>query len=571
MKINICASFPGTALVLSLSLGLTPQPASAEALIADKIFTSNYVLTMASNGPGKARPMAIAVNGERISWVGDISQAAARTGPQTELIEFGDNAILPGFIDAHGHVSFSSLASNLANVASPPVGPVNNIADLQNTLRAYLAEREIPKGEWIVGMGYDDSLIAEKRHPDRDDLDAVSTDHPILLIHVSGHLIATNSAGLARGGYSAESINPPGGIIRRRKNSAEPNGVLEETATGRLRQYMSAPDTDPLGSIERTLQDYASYGITTAQDGAASAEVIRLLQAAAAAGKLPLDVVAYPLGQSDPEVVATTYTWGEYDKRLKIAGIKLILDGSPQGKTAYLSKPYHVHPPGQDADYAGYPTITPLETNRLVGAYLSKQIPIIAHANGDAAADMLIDAVARARPQHDHRTVMIHAQTVREDQLTRMKTLAMIPSFFSAHTFYWGDWHRDSVLGEERASRISPTASTQQRGMVFTVHNDAPIVPPDMLRLLWATTNRQTRSGQILGPEQRISTYEALRAMTIYAAYQQFDENDKGSIEVGKLADLVVLSADPLSVDATELLDLSVKATFARGAEVYRR
>ena len=563
MKINICARF--------LVLWLTAPATFAEPLIADKIITSNNVLTMASNGPGKAKPMAIAINGERISWIGDISQAAARTGPATELIDFGDNAILPGFIDAHGHVSFSALASNLANIASPPVGAVTNIADLQNTLRAYLAEREIPKGEWIVGMGYDDSLIAEQRHPNRDDLDAVSTDHPILLIHVSGHLVATNSAGLARGGISAESPNPPGGVIRRRKNSAEPNGVLEETATATLRQYMFAANTDPLSSVERALRSYASYGITTAQDGAASPEVIGLLSAAAQAGLLPLDVVAYPVGLGDPQAIASAYTWGKYDKRLKIGGIKLILDGSPQGKTAYLSKPYHIQPAGREADYAGYPTITPAETIRLVGAYLSRQIPIIAHANGDAAADMLIDAVAQARPQHDHRTVMIHAQTVREDQLTQMKTLGMIPSFFSSHTFYWGDWHRDSVLGEERGRRISPTASTSQRGMVFTVHNDAPIVPPDMLRLLWATTNRQTRSGQILGPEQRISTYEALRAMTIYAAYQHFDEDDKGSIEAGKLADLVVLSADPMSVDPSELLTLSVNATYARGTLVYRK
>ncbi len=182
---------------------------------------------------------------------------------------------------------------------------------------------------------------------------------------------------------------------------------------------------------------------------------------------------------------------------------------------------------------------------------------------------MLIDAVAAAEPAFDHRTVMIHAQTVREDQLTQMKSLGMIPSYFSAHTFYWGDWHRDSVLGEMRGERISPTASTQQRGMVFTVHNDAPIVPPDMIRLLWATTNRQTRSGQTLGAEQRISTYEALRAMTLYAAYQSFDEALKGTIEVGKQADLVVLSQDPLALDTDQLLELNVVSTFARGKNVF--
>jgi predicted amidohydrolase YtcJ len=150
-----------------------------------------------------------------------------------------------------------------------------------------------------------------------------------------------------------------------------------------------------------------------------------------------------------------------------------------------------------------------------------------------------------------------------------MKMLDMIPSYFSAHTFFWGDWHRDSVLGEVRGANISPTASTVQRGMIFTVHNDAPIVPPDMLRLLWATTNRLTRSGQVLGPAQRVSIYDGLRAMTIFAAYQQFEEQDKGTIEVGKLADLVVLSADPLKTETADLLSLEVKATYARGRKVF--
>ena len=294
-----------------------------------------------------------------------------------------------------------------------------------------------------------------------------------------------------------------------------------------------------------------------------------LLEQAAAADKLPLDVVAYPVGQADPVDLLDRYKWGEYHNRLKVAGVKLILDGSPQGKTAYLSRPYHVPPAGTAADYAGYPTINPAFTTDLVGTYLANRIPIIAHANGDAAAQMLIDAVAQAQHNHDHRTVMIHAQTVREDQLTRMKSLGMIPSFFSAHTFFWGDWHRDSVLGEERSANISPTASTAQRSMIFTVHNDAPVVPPDMLRLLWATTNRLTRSGQVLGAAQRISIYQGLQAMTLYAAYQQFEEKDKGTIEVGKLADLVVLSADPLKTEAADLMTLQVKATYARGSRVF--
>ena len=216
-----------------------------------------------------------------------------------------------------------------------------------------------------------------------------------------------------------------------------------------------------------------------------------MLQAAAAAGALSMDVAAYPVGMAEPDKVIAENDFGTYENRLKIGGIKLFLDGSPQGKTAYLTKPYHVPPHGQNADYRGYPTIPQPTVDALVKAYLEAGIPILAHANGDAASDMLIDAVAAADPKHDHRTVMIHAQTLREDQITSMKTLNMVPSYFSAHTFYWGDWHRDSVLGPERGRRISPMASTRERGMIFTVHNDAPVVPPDTIRLLWASTNRR--------------------------------------------------------------------------------
>jgi predicted amidohydrolase YtcJ len=185
---------------------------------------------------------------------------------------------------------------------------------------------------------------------------------------------------------------------------------------------------------------------------------------------------------------------------------------------------------------------------------------------------MLIDALELASettPLGDHRSVMIHAQTVREDQLDRMQQLGIIPSYFSAHTFFWGDWHRDSVLGVERASRISPTASTLRRGMPFTVHNDAPIVPPDMIRLLWATVNRITRSGETLGASQRISPLEAIRAVTANAAYQHFEEHTKGSLTPGKQADLVILSENPVTVLPETILEISIVETISRGKTVY--
>ena len=550
---------------LSIFLGLLLFSNALYAEIeAELILTSNHVLLM--NGSRESKPLSIAISNERIAWIGSHEDAGNIKGTH---INYGNQAILPGFIDAHGHASYVAFATQVANLASPPVGDVKTIADLQLQLKNFIKEKEIGPGEWVIGLGYDDSLLKEQRHPTKKDLDAVSTSNPIYLIHVSSHLGAANSLALSLADITKDSLDPSGGKIRRLSGSTEPNGVFEETAAYPLQQLAMTSYKDPLGSVREAMKIYARNGITTAQDGAASLESIALMQAADAQGYLNLDVITYPIGQGNTEALIDSFAFGQYQGRLKLGGIKLVLDGSPQGKTAYLTQPYLRPPHGQEADYKGYPLIPQTSVNDLVKIYSQAGIPIMAHANGDAAADMLIQSIEEAGITSDHRTIMIHAQTVREDQLDQMKVLGIIPSYFSSHTFYWGDWHRDSVFGIERASRISPTRSTLERDMLFTVHNDAPIVPPDMIRLLWSSTNRITRSGRVLGEDQKISTYDALKAMTVNAAYQHFEEETKGTIEVGKLADLVVLSEDPLNMPSSSLLRLKVIATYSHGKEIF--
>lgn len=531
---------------------------------ADLILSSDKVILMI--GDQKAQPLSIAIKNEKIIWVGSHKNAKNIQGKH---IDFGDQAILPGFIDAHGHASYLAFATQVANLASPPVGGINTIKELQAELRKFIEESNLQPGEWVMGLGYDDSLLSEQRHPTKEDLDAVSTEHPIYLIHVSAHLGAANSLALSLANINTETKDPPGGKIRRYQNSSEPNGVFEETAAYPLQQLAMSAYKDPIGSVKSAMEIYAKNGITTAQDGASSKETIGLMQAADAQGKINLDIISYPIGQNGLLKEIDTISFGSYTGRIKIGGIKLILDGSPQGKTAYLTEPYYKPPHSESDSYKGYPLIPQSEVSKWVKEYAELKIPIMAHANGDAAADMLIEAVKQADMNSDHRTIMIHAQTVREDQLDQMKELKIIPSYFSTHTFYWGDWHRDSVFGEERAIRISPTKSSLDRNMPFTVHNDAPVVPPDMIRLLWSTTNRKTRSGKVLGEEQKISTYAALEAMTINAAYQHFEDDIKGTIEVGKQADLVVLSEDPLSIHPEKLLNLKVVATYSKGTEIF--
>ena len=532
---------------------------------ADLILSSSNVILM--NADKDAAPLSIAIADKKIIWIGSIKEGKKIEGQHRD---YGNQSILPGFIDAHGHASFVAFSTQVANIASKPVGPVNAIENIQLELKEFIDKGNLKPGEWVIGMGYDDSLLEEQRHPTRKDLDAVSTTNPIYLIHVSGHLGAANTLGLSLANITSESQDPSGGKIRREINSSQPNGVLEETAAYPVQQLAMTSYKDPMGSVVKAMQVYASNGITTAQDGASNQSSIGLLQAANAQNLLTLDVISFPIAQGVPDESIQSLNFGGYAGRLKMGGIKLILDGSPQGKTAYITKPYLVPPHGQDEQYKGYPLIPQESVDQLINKYSMAEIPIMAHANGDAAADMLLEAVQKSSISSDHRTVMIHAQTVREDQLDQMKKLKIIPSYFSSHTFYWGDWHRDSVFGNERASRISPTNSTLKRGMPFTVHNDAPIVPPDMVRLLWSTTNRLTRSGKVLGPDQRISTYDALKAMTINAAYQHFEEDIKGTIEVGKLADLVVLSENPLSMQTQDLLNLRVVATYSHGQEIYQ-
>ena len=461
----------------------------------------------------------------------------------------------------------------MANVASPPVGPAEDMDGLVMALKSHIASKELAEGEWVVGMGYDDSLLAEARHPTTVDLDKVSTSHPILLIHVSGHLSAVNSKALEIAGINEDTPNPPGGVIRRLEDSQKPNGVLEETAGFAIQSFLpSEENVNEL--IHLGLLDYARYGITTAQDGASSLGVINELRSAANEKPFPIDVVSFQmvdetyLGENSPPLPILS----DYKNGFKIGGVKMILDGSPQGKTAYLTQPYKIPPKGGAHDYRGYPIMPAESVDGLFAKFIDAGTPILAHANGDAAADLFVNALNRSIDTSnipDHRTVMIHAQTVREDQLDIMAEMKAIPSFFSAHTFYWGDWHRDSVFGVERASRISPTQSSLDKGIVFTVHNDSPVVPPDMIRLLWATTNRLTRSGQVLGQEQRIPTLNAIKAVTINAAYQYFEEDRKGTIDVGKQADFVILSKNPLTIPTTELLDIKVERTIARGKTIF--
>ena len=534
------------------------------------LYVDGDILTM-----NDAQPVAeaLAMRQGKILAVGSRAAVASAAGADAEIRSLNGKTLLPGFIDSHGHIGAVVSFMGFENAASPPVGEVRSIADLQRLLAAKVPET--PPGEWIMAAGYDDSLLAELRHPNRSDLDQVSGKHPIMAWHVSGHLMACNSMCLEIAGISAETEDPAGGAIRRVAGSKRPNGILEGTAVHRIySDLLPAQDVSQrLGLLEQAQDYYASFGITTLQEGAASLADLQLLRRAARQGLLKLDVVAYPWHRGAWRPDGQFPVSRAYSDHFRIGGVKLGLDGSPQGKTAWLTEPYQVPPQGRAADYRGYPKLTDAEADEYVDGFFAKGIPVIAHANGDAAADQLIAAVKKAneaRGKADRRTVMIHAQTVRDDQIEQMQAEGIMPSYFASHVFFWGDWHRDSVLGPKRGARISPLASTLARGLPFTIHNDPPVVPPDMMRLAWAAVNRLTRSGKTLGEAQKISPWDALKAMTINGAYQYFEEGSKGSLEPGKLADLVILSENPLKADPAAIKDIRVIETIKEGVSVHR-
>jgi len=375
-------------------------------------------------------------------------------------------------------------------------------------------------------------------------------------------------------GFVAGVVNPKGGVIVR-DHKGVPTGILEEQAVYGILPLLKPKGPDQIREEFTEIQRYfASTGITTAQDGATLPRSLVMLQQAAKRDELLIDVVSYPKWSFYEDVFTDALEVGRYEKHLKVAGVKVVLDGSPQGKTAYLSEPYKLAPAGKSEDYRGYPIMSQAEINDWVGKMFVSKVQIQTHCNGDACADMFLNAISRAQKIHgkgDHRPVMIHAQTVRQEQIERMAELGVIPSFFSSHTFFWGDWHRDSVLGLERASHISPLSWAHKAGVKYTIHNDTPVVPPDILPLVWSSVNRLTRTGSVLGQEHRVPVMDALKAVTINAAYQYFEEHTKGSIEAGKLADFVILSNNPLMVDPLAIGDIEVLETIKEGVTVYRR
>jgi len=537
----------------------------------DTIYFNGNIITLDSD---ELVAEAIAIKDGKILAVGDSTDIISMSGETTRKVNLNGKTLVPGFIDAHSHLSGVAVQVGTANLLPPPDGPGQNIAALQQALRDFMATSAMVKEHSVViGFNYDDSQLEEARHPNRHELDAVSTEMPIMITHQSGHIGVYNTKALEMFGITAESVDPAGGIIRREMGTNQPNGVLEENAHFAL-VYKMIPSSAVTGYLSEGEKQYLSNGFTTIQDGKTDPATLAFMVQFAADGRFLADVVSYAdvATMTDYTILNGPLHSDTYVNNFRIGGVKLTFDGSPQGKTAWFTKPYLIPPLGQDKSYLGYPAFADADALKWFSMAYENGWQMLTHTNGDAAIDQLIDIAgqaAEAFPGKDRRTVMIHGQFLREDQIDDIKRLGIFPALYPMHTFYWGDWHRDSVAGKARAGNISPTGWMIDRDIKFSVHSDAPVTFPNSMRILDSAVNRTTRSGAILGASHRLRPMDALKAMTIWPAYQHFEEASKGSLEVGKLADMVILDQNPLSVDPAYIKGIKVLETIKEDVSVY--
>ena len=546
---------------------------SSKLLENQILYYGGDILTMSGDKPNYVE--SIVTNSDTIVFVGRLLEAK-QLFPNAAQTNLNGKTLLPGFIDAHAHFAGFPSQSIGAQILPPPDAGANNIDALIQILKDWSTPENIELTGWIFGMGFDDSVLEDKRFPTKEDLDKVSTEYPVMIVHISGHFCVVNSKGLEILKLTAESPDPEGGIIRRIPGTKEPNGVLEELAAIPFMPMVLGPKSEEAIKVFLTAgQNMAlSYGYTTVQEGRAMPSSHLFLEYAAKTNFLKLDVVSYIDYSVADSLLKTDWYSSSYKNHYRIGGIKLTLDGSPQGRTAWRTKPYLIPPDGAEEGYLGYPAI-PLDEDveNIYESAFQNNWQIHTHANGDAAMDQMIRSLKKVTAKYgnqNRRDVLIHGQYVREDQLDAFKDLNIIASLFPLHTFYWGDWHKE-LIGDSLGNKISPTRTALNKGLKITIHTDAPVALPNLMRVIWTATNRVSRSGSIIGENERLTPYEALKCITQWSAYQHFEEESKGTLALGKLADLVILDLNPLKVDKEKIKDIIVLETIKEGFSVYRR
>ena len=500
---------------------------------------------------------ALVERGGRIAYVGDREEAERLAGPGASRVDLEGRALLPAFLDPHSHL----LACAYARL-QVPLGECAGWGEITDRLSRHVQERGVQPGEWVKGTGYDQNALAEGAAPDRFCLDRACPNNPVVIQHASGHAGVFNTLALERLG----ALNGDCGLER--------DGQGELTGRGEETPFLDLLGRIPMEGLEDVLrafqgaqEEYASHGIATAQEGLLQPVMAPVYREILRRGLLYLDVNAYvPPADYDRLRGQFAQRVSASSGRFQVAGMKIFLDGSPQGGTAWVREPYA-------GGGRGTSTMTDGQVLSAFRQALDRDAQLLAHCNGDRAAEQYLTLLAQAEREAGKqlcRPVMIHAQLLGLDQLERVKTLGVIPSFFVAHVYHWGEIHVKN-FGLDRAGRISPAGSALAWGIPFTFHQDSPVIPPDMLETLWCACVRRTKTGRVLGAEERIPVEAALRAVTQTAALQYGLERELGTLRPGKRADFVLLSGDPLRTPPEELKKLQVERTIQRGRTIWSR
>ncbi len=564
------AFFRHLALLLAVFASVT-NAAAADV----QLYTNAVVLTM---DDGRPQAEAVAVQDGRILAVGNKQELLETLPGNVQTIDLQGRTLMPGFIDSHSHLGLAGTKLALANMSNPPAGPISSIEDIQQGFRDWIRAHDIEPGDGQIaaGWGYDHTQLTEHRHPTRDDLDQISTDIPIVLIHFSTHQTVLNSAALKLFGIDENTPDPEGGRILRYPGSQRPNGILQETASIPVKlKIFGASYEEKKRRILKAQQNYLENGFTTAQEAAVlDQEWVDAFRHLGRDGDLKLDVAGLAFFKVADQLLANYDQDRHYRDHFRLAGVKLILDGGSPGRSAFLRDPYYVQKEGEKY-FRGVPLFPQqADIDHMVSEYYRNGWQTYIHALGDAAIDQAIHAIELAEKQYpgtERRTQLIHAQLFHEDQIEKVATLDASVSFQIAHVYYFGDFHRKETFGPQLAEHLCPARSALDHGLSVSIHHDAPVHPADQLFLIWTAVNRTTRSGYVLGPDERISVEDALKASTINAAWQLFEDKDKGSIVPGKLADFVVLSDNPLEIDPIKIRDIQVLKTIKEGKVVYSR
>ena len=510
---------------------------------------------------------AVLIAGDRIECVGSTEEILAVAGSDDHITDLGGKALFPGFIDTHSHLSMYSMWSGHVYCGAEVGSVAETLARLKKRTN------DLPPGELVMGWGFDDSILPENRGPTRKELDAVSTDHPILLIHISAHACYVNSKALAAAGLLAGQTVQGGEIVLDENGEAQ-GTLLEKPAFDAMSALCPKAAPDSLRrALRRGMADYHAHGITATHEagvglGGIDAPVyLGVLQDMERDGELTMRVRLSFIPENFEPFMAAGVKPGLGGNMVSICGPKLFNDGSIQAYTAALLQPYHDRPDCRPG------LLTPRdEMEDLLIRYHGAGQQIAFHANGDACIESMIAGIEKAQqlhPRKDPRHIMVHCQTASDSQLARMKAVGIMPSFFGLHVWYYGDRHYERFLGPERAGRLDPAGSASRLGLTYSLHADSPVMPPWTLRSIHTAVNRKTSGGRLLGADQRISVEEAVRAYTSYAAFFHFAEHERGSIEPGKSADFTLLSEDILAIEPERIAEAKVLMTMTGGRVVH--